>query len=160
MLLHTMHTVPSRLINLHRVNYAWFHYLVVQVRANMGNFPNTYERWPTAHRRPVGSRWLPDNGFPTGDKGLVDTHYEKAGYWQEGLRLQTALLLHERGNIFFKRSSVQIICIFWLCQSEFSGFSLIYTPGRSSIVSEWAALATCHITATVLARQFAPFFFK
>lgn len=38
------------------------HYLAVQVRADMCNFPDVYEWRPTAHQRLMGSRWLPDTG--------------------------------------------------------------------------------------------------
>lgn len=49
------------------------HYLAVQVRADMCNFPDVYEWRPTAHQRLMGSRWLPDTGSLTGDGGLVRT---------------------------------------------------------------------------------------
>lgn len=58
------------------------HYIAVQVRPDMCNFPDVYEWRPTAHQRLMGSRWLLDTGSPTGDKGLVQTlqHCEMARY--------------------------------------------------------------------------------
>lgn len=74
------------------------HYLAIQVRADMCNFPDVYEWRPTAHQRLMGSRWLLDVGSPTGDRGLVQTW---SGTYEQEFHLQMTHLNSEREQELF-----------------------------------------------------------